>query len=132
MKAVYFPYKTYKGDFYPIIKIQLKGPSGVLITEAYVDSGASISIFSIGIASDLGIDYKKGKTRHTMVGDGNFMAFYVFTLPVKLGPFSFRAKIGFSPNLKAGINLIGQKDFFDRFVVTFNKRKRFVSFKPSR
>ena len=37
----------------------------------------------------------------------------------------------FSPQLGADMNLLGQKDIFDRFDITFIKRKNIISFKPT-
>ncbi len=129
-KPVTFPYKIYKRQAYPIIKILMEGPDGLLETEAYVDTGASISIFQTTVASDLGIDYSKGKISYTMVGDGSFIPFYVHTIPIKIGHVKFPARIGFSPSLGADFNLLGQKDIFDRFIVSFDRRKKIVSFQP--
>ena len=129
-KQIDFPYKVYKGEAYPIIRIQLKGPAGPLETEVYVDSGASISIFLAAIASDLGIDYTKGKINYIMVGDGSFIPVYMHTLPIKIGNIWLPANIGFSSHLGADFNLLGQKDIFDRFIVSFNRRKKTVSFQP--
>lgn len=130
MKNIHLPYKLYKGEFYPIIKITLKGPDGHLETEAYVDSGASTSIFLPAIAENLGIDYKKGKVTYTMVGDGGFIPVYLHKIPIWIGNIPLKATIGFSPHLGADFNLLGQKDIFDRFRVTFDKHKKMVSFQP--
>ena len=129
-KIIRFPYKIYKGELYPIIRVQMKGPGGYLETEAYVDSGASVSIFLATIASDLGIDYIKGKITYTMVGDGSFIPVYLHTIPIKLGHISFPATIGFSSHLGADFNLIGQKDCFDRFIISFDKKSGVISFSP--
>ncbi|MCM8779460.1 MAG: hypothetical protein NC834_06760 [Candidatus Omnitrophica bacterium] len=129
-KAIYFPYKSYKDEYYPIIKIQVKGPSGFLETEAYVDSGASISIFLMDFAFYLGIDYKKGKITYVMVGDGSFIPVYLHKLSLKLGNYTFFATVGFSAHLGADFNLLGQKDIFDRLKVIFDKRKKVVIFQP--
>ncbi len=129
-KTVLLPYKPYRGEYYPIVKIQIKGPKGFLETEAYVDSGASISIFLASFASYLGIDYAKGKISHIMVGDGGFIPVYTHTLPVKIGDIRFNAKIGLSPSLGADFNLLGQKDIFDRFKITFDRRNKAVAFQP--
>lgn len=127
-KPIYFPYKSYKSKYYPIIKLQVKGPVGFLETEVYVDTGASVSIFLTAFASYLGIDYTKGKMTYTMVGDGRFITVYLHKLRIKLGNYTFPATIGFSPQLGADFNLLGQKDIFDRFKVCFDKRKKIVSF----
>ena len=127
-KSAYFPYKYYKGGYYPIIKLQVKGPAGFLETQAYVDTGASVSIFLAAFASCLGIDYTKGKITYTMVGDGNFIPVYMHRLPIKLDNYAFTATIGFSSHLGADFNLLGQKDIFDRFKVCFDKREKMISF----
>ena len=127
MKKFDFPYKVYQKDAYPIINILLEGPNGPLETEAYVDSGASLSIFRTVTADHLGIDYTRGKVHYTMVGDGGFIPVYVHILPIRIGTVRFKARIGFSPSLGADFNLLGQKDIFDRFKVTFDKRNRRVS-----
>ena len=106
------------------------GPEGPLETEAYVDSGASFSIFSSSTAFNLGINYTKGKVTYIMVGDGSLIPVFLHIIPVRLKSYSFPAQIGFSAQLGGGFNLMGQKDFFDRFIVSFNSRKRTVSFKP--
>jgi len=129
-KKIKFSYKAYKREFYPIIKITLYGSTGPLETEAYVDSGASISIFLATIAADLGIDYTKGKISYTMVGDGSFIPVYLHTMRIRIGGSTCRATIGFSSHLGADFNLLGQKDIFDRFVVSFDKRKKIISFQP--
>lgn len=129
-RKIGFPYARYKKDFYPIIKIQVTGPAGPLETEVYVDTGASVSIFLTTIALDLGIDYTKGELVYSMIGDGGFIPVYLHTIPIKIGYVAFRARIGFSANLSADFNLLGQKDIFDSFIVTFDKRSRTVSFRP--
>ena len=128
MKSFHLPYKFYNGEFYPIIKIKLKGPQGIFDAEAYVDSGASTSIFMAEFASVLGIDYTRGQVSYTMVGDGSFIPFYVHRVPLQIGNVWVKAAIGFSSRLGAEFNLLGQKDIFDRFKVTFDKRNKRVSF----
>lgn len=129
-KLIKFPYKVYKEEFYPIIGIQIKGHYGTLATQTYVDTGASISIFLSSIASELGIDFNKGRVTYIMVGDGSFIPVYRHKIPIKIGHVWLNATIGFSDHLGADFNLLGQKDIFDRFVVTFNKRKKVISFQP--
>lgn len=129
-KKIEFSYKIYKGEFYPIINILIEGPRGLLETEAYIDTGASVSIFLTSIASDLGIDYTKGKLIYIMVGDGRFIPVYVHSLPIKIGYVKIRARIGFSPSLGADFNLLGQKDIFDHFIIKFDKQNKVIIFQP--
>jgi hypothetical protein len=129
-RQINFPYKIYKGAAYPIIKILAKGPDGPVETEAYVDSGASISIFLATVAYEMGLDFTKGKLKHIMVGDGSFIPVYLHRIPIRLDNAWLRTTIGFSSHLGADFNLLGQKDIFDRFAITFDKRNNRISFRP--
>jgi hypothetical protein len=125
-----FPYKIYKNVACPIISIGIKGHRSWLLTEAYIDSGASISVFLDKIARDLEIDYLKGKTIYTTVGDGSLIPVYLHKLPVRIGNISFEATIGFSPRLGIGFNLLGRQDIFNRFDITFSDSQKTISFLP--
>jgi len=130
MKQINCPYKRFKGGYYPIIDIQMKGLRGIYRTAAFVDSGASTSIFLSSVADGLGIDSTQGRLTYSMVGDGSYIPIYLHTIPVKIGHIWIRAKIGFSSHLGVDVNLLGQKDIFDRFKVTFDRRRKIVSFHP--
>lgn len=60
MRPLTFPYKIYKGTPCPIISVELFGLKQSIRSEAYVDSGAFYSIFSVNEAHGLDIDYLKG------------------------------------------------------------------------
>ena len=55
MRGITFPYKTYRGILCPIVSVGLKGSFGWIDTEAYVDSGAFLSIYSLHESSGLGL-----------------------------------------------------------------------------
>ena len=130
MKKIQLPYKQFKGGYYPVIDIWMKGPTGIYEVEAFVDSGASTSIFRSTVADELGINYIRGRVTYSMVGDGSYIPIYLHKVPIKIGNIWLRAAIGFSSHLGVDINLLGQKDIFDRFIVSFDKRRRIVSFQP--
>ena len=130
MRSIAFPYKTYRGIPCPIVSIGLKGPSGWIQAEAYVDSGAFLSIFSLNEADGLGLDYRNGQATRVTVGDGGVIPVYVHRLPIQLGPAVRRAAIGFSPKLGVGFNLLGRQDIFTHFDVTFSDATRTVTFRP--
>ncbi|OIN97314.1 hypothetical protein AUJ66_03735 [Candidatus Desantisbacteria bacterium CG1_02_38_46] len=131
MRPLTFPYISLHGKHpLPIIPLELKGPLGWKETMAYVDSGASFSIFSINEAHRLGIDYITGKEFMITVGDGSSIPVYLHRLSAKISRVSFKATIGFSPRLGVGFNLLGRKDVFERFDVTFSDSRRIVIFSP--
>ena len=131
-EPIVFPYKTYKNHPCPIIKITLYGPDGSCDTEAYVDSGASISIFSLVDAQRIGINYVKGKKTYFVVGDSSLIPVYLHRFGVKIASVDFKATIGFSPRLGVGFNLIGRKDFFNHFDITFSDSRKMVIFLPAK
>ncbi len=95
-----------------------------------MDSGAFVSIFSLNEAAGLGLDYLKGKETFVTVGDGGLIPVYVHRLRVQIGSIAFNAAIGFSPRLGVGFNLLGRRDIFTRFDVTFRDARQLVSFRP--
>jgi hypothetical protein len=128
---IIFPYKKLFNDFYPIIDVCVKSPHKTVQTEAFVDTGASTSVFHTAIAEKLGIDYTKGTRGFTMVGDGSYIPIFHHKLPIRIGKIWVKTTIAFSPQLGADINLLGQKDIFDYFDITFSKHRRVISFKPN-
>jgi hypothetical protein len=110
VRAIKFAYKIHKGIACPIIPVEIKG----VRIDAYVDSGAFLSIFSTQEAEVLGIEYQKGQKAMVMVGDGTLIPVFSWILPINIGNINFRATIGFSPRLGIGFNLLGRKDIFER------------------
>lgn len=114
-------------DFAPIIFLKILGKyDDWLEVDAYIDSGASFSIFSAKHAAILGIDSTKGKLQHVTVGDGGLLAVYLHTLKVHIAGEHISAVIGFSKQLGVGFNLLGRKSFFEYFKICFNDKQRFV------
>ncbi len=124
-----FPYQQRHGRYLPIIPIRLKSVDGEWITfDAFVDSGASYSIFTAEIGEILGLDVESGKKIYVTVGDGSLITVYLHELEVKIGEIIFKATVGFSKQLGIGFNIIGRKDFFERFKVCFDEREKVVEF----
>ena len=127
MRAVAFPYQQRRDQWLPIIPVTLFGPAGPLQTEAYLDSGALMSIVDQALAEALGIPLLHARTQRFVVGDGRLIHGRVVTLPLQVGPFRFRAALAFSSELKVGFNLLGRRDFFERFdEVAFQEKRRQV------
>lgn len=123
-----FPYLMVQPGLYgPIVTLDVCGRQGNWInTEAYVDSGATYSIFDADTAAILGFQLNQGRKMFIVVGDGNRIPVYLFQLPVNFSGYKFRATIGFSEKLGVGFNLLGRHSFFDKFRVCFNDRERLL------
>jgi hypothetical protein len=129
-QPIVFPYKIYKDFPCPIIKFELSSQIKRIETEAYVDSGASVSLFSIIDAQRLKLDYTRGEETFSTVGDGGIIQIFLHKLQVKIGDVSFKATVGFSPRLGVGFNLIGRRDFFNHFDITFSDSNKTITFLP--
>ena len=130
MRPVVFSYKIFRKTPCPIISFAIKGPKKWFGIEAYVDSGAFISIFAYKDAFRIGINPEKGRKIFVTVGDGGSIPVYLHKLDVKIGNIPFKATIGFSARLGVGFNLLGRKDIFTHFDVTFSDRKTTIIFNP--
>lgn len=115
-----FDYLNVRGKFLPIIPIEIKGKKEWVQLRAFADSGATQSIFHSEFADVLGIILEKGKRFNIMVGDGSFIPIFSHKLDVKFAGEKFKAEIGFSKRLGVEFNILGRKDFFDRFVFSFD------------
>ncbi len=113
-----------------MVEIGIQGTARWDTARAYVDSGASVSIFSAEVADRLGVRLKDGKLSTLTIGDGGSMEIHVHRLNVQLGPYRLLANIGFSEQLGIGFNLLGREDFFKRFDVTFSDSKQHLTFQP--
>jgi len=127
-RSVNFPYKIFKGTACPIVPVEIAGYS----IDLYVDSGAFVSILTVKSAESIGIEFQKGRLIPVTVGDGNTIPVYLHELPVKIAEVSFKATIGISDKLGVGFNLLGRKDVFERFIVSFDDRRKLIRFLPNR
>ena len=125
MKEYIFEYRKYKGRFHPIIPVVLFARVPIQL-EAYVDSGASLSIFSYREEFEIGPE--KGNLFYVTVGDGGSIPVYVHSMEIEIGKERFNAEIGFSKRLGIGFNIIGRRDVFDIFDICFSDKKREIRF----
>ena len=125
-----FPYIQERSKFLPIISLQIKSKVKVdwITFDAFVDSGASYSIFKAEIGDILGLEMEKGNKILITVGDGSLIVVYIHRLIIQIGDEEFEAEIGFSKQLGIGFNIIGRKDIFERFKVCFDEKEKVVEF----
>lgn len=111
-----FPYI----DQEPIIFLGIQTKSNKwLRVQAYVDSGASVSVFGADIAKYLGINLTTGIPEYLIIGDGSKMKVYIHKIKVKFLDSLLEAKIAFSDGFGISTNLLGQRSFFDNFTFCF-------------
>ena len=130
MHPVIFQYKIFDRIPCPIVDIGIRGVGVWRKIDAYVDSGASLSIFSSVDADRLGLKMKDGRKRFAGGIGGKSIPIYVYRLMVQFGPQKFYANIGFTDELGVGFNLLGREDFFSHFDITFSDVNRRLTFQP--
>ena len=130
MRSLVFPYKQLGRYLFPIIPVTLFSRNIIFKTEAYVDSGASYSIFRSEIMEALDLRKEQGRLRMLKAADGNPITCRVFRLPIRIADVKIRAVVAFSDELNVGFNLLGRQAIFSNFEeVAFNERQKTVIFR---
>ena len=125
LSRVEFPYlKDAQGRYAPIVYLQVWTGNRWVYLQAYVDSGASWSVFHVDVAQLLGVKLSRAKRRYVTLGNGSVIPIYHHPIKVRFAGMEFAAPAGFSDALRIGFNLLGRAGFFDRFAMCFNDRAR--------
>lgn len=128
MPIIKMRYKSYKRQLVPIITVGIHYKNIWYPVEAYVDSGATYSIFSNKVADRIGLEFKQGKLIYPQVGDGGSIPAYLHEVDIQLGKERMSGIIGFSEKLGIGFNLLGRISLFDQFKVCFDEKRYLVTF----
>jgi len=130
MPVVIYRYKELKGLRVPIITLAIRYGERWHPVEAYVDSGATYSVFTVQVADRIGLAYRSGQRTYVQVGDGSFIPVYLHDLEVQIGKHRLRAPLGFSERLGVRFNLLGRMGIFSHFRVCFDEDNFVVTFSP--
>lgn len=77
MRSIVFPYAVHKGIKIPSIPLALKISGQWRKFWAFVDSGATFSIFKAEEVESFDFPWQKGSLKHVQVGDGSFIPVYL-------------------------------------------------------
>ena len=125
-----FRYKKYApGVLRPVIPIEVIKNSKEVPYEVLVDSGADICIFDAQIAEILGIDVVKGERQEISGLTGFPEYYYLHTIEIKVGGREYKSEVGFMSMRNNAYGIVGQKGFFDKFVVKFDLQKEDLELK---
>ncbi len=138
MKFKYFKFplakkSTFFGTalFKPIIPVAISHKGKESRYAALVDSGADFCIFDGEVGEQLGIDVRSGvlETFGGIQEKGGAQAF-LHKVTLQVGGWDYTTTVGFSYDIaKHGFGILGQKGFFDIFVVKFDLRKEVIELK---
>lgn len=130
MPVATYRYKQLKGLRVPIITLGIRYGEKWYPVGAYVDSGATFSVFTAQVADRLGLAYRSGRRMYVQVGDGSFIPIYLHDLEVQVGKHRLVVPLGFSDRLGVRFNLLGRMGIFGYFKVCFDERDLVVTFSP--
>jgi len=117
----------------PIIPIEIIYKNQRVKYEVLVDSGADGNIFDAEIGEILNIDIQKGEKRSVGGITGVREDYYVHPIIVDVGGWKYKTEAGFLINItRLGYGVVGQKGFFDIFVVKFDLIKEIIELRERR
>ncbi|MCM8794644.1 MAG: hypothetical protein NC819_02430 [Candidatus Omnitrophica bacterium] len=134
MPTVRFAYKSYFGNLAPIIPLRVLGGASehrwrrILV---YVDSGAAYSILTVENARKLGLLKIKARRLAVTTSGGQIHRISLHRLWVKLGNDRFSVTFGVPRGFDIAFNLLGRRDFFSRYQVSFDDSKGVLLFTRS-
>jgi len=121
-----FKYREYGEAKRPVIPVILLNHGSYIRCEVLVDSGSDRCYFDADIADILGIRPEECNTSEVLGVGGKVSKYFTHPVTIVVGDTSYRVDAGFMPFLGGGVvsyGFVGQKGFFDHFVVKFNHKK---------
>ncbi len=127
-----FSYKKYgPGVLRPVIPIEIVYKNRSVPYEVLVDSGADSCIFDAQICEILGVDVTSGEKSFVGGITGVAKSYYIHEVSIKVGGWLHKIRAGFLPGIaRLGYGVVGQKGFFDLFVVKFDLLKEEIELQP--
>ena len=138
MKFRYFKFPLpEKSEFFgasilrPIIPLDVTVGDITVAYAALIDSGADFCIFDSGFGEILGIDVQSGKRIQFGGVQANMPSqAYLHEITISIGGSRHKILAGFSYDIAShGYGLLGQKGFFDKFIVKFDLLKEEIELK---
>jgi hypothetical protein len=127
-----FKYKRYGTILRPVIPIILRNGDAALGYEVLVDSGADLCLFDEEIGYAIGIDVRKGRRQEVFGVGGKSSIYFLHPVTIEVGGWAHKIEAGFMPNVAGHVmpyGLVGQKGFFNIFVVKFDLLKEDIELK---
>lgn len=116
-----FRYKKIQGVSRPVIPIKIYYHSRSVTYEVLVDSGADVCMFDAEVGDALGIPFFDGQSGEVSGVTGVTKPYYIHPVTISVGDKSFEVEAGFLSNVsRFGYGVVGQRGFFDQFVVSFD------------
>ena len=115
-----FPYRHYREAGAPVIPIKVLAGHRWRRIWGYLDSGAAYSILTVAEARKLGLLRIKARRMAVTTSGGQTHQISLHRLWVKLGNDRFSVTFGVPRGFDVDSNLLGRRDLFRRYVVSFD------------
>ncbi len=116
----------------PIIPIQVRGRRRWHTILTYVDSGASCSILRPEEAKRLGVADLLPRRVSIATSGGRTMEIKLYRMAARIGTWQRVVTFGVPQGFDLQFNLLGRKDVFEHFTITFHDRAGAITFVPDR
>lgn len=126
-----FPYMQYGPNPRPVIPVVISNKGKKVSEMALIDSGSDMCVFDANIARVLGIDNSTGQ-QHTIGGLGGTQhESFTHTVTLIVGKQSVTVPVAFMRQVSGAFQygILGQRGFFENFLIKFDLSKREVSVK---
>lgn len=130
--AIRVPYRRYREGMAPIIPLKVRAGKRWRTILTYVDSGAAYSILTVKEARRLGLLKIKARRVAVTTSSGRTQSISLHRLWVKLEEHRFSVTFGVPRGFDVDFNLLGRRDLFRRYVVSFDDTHGFVTFSSHR
>lgn len=126
-----FRYKKYgPGILRPVIPIEVIYKNKSVPYEVLIDSGADFCIFDAQIGEILGTPIEEGEKFEVAGITGEKEPVYFHLLEIKVGGWTCKIKAAFLKKIGPfGYGVVGQKGFFDKFIIKFDLLKEEIELK---
>jgi len=117
--------RTREGEiiYRPAIYFYLQGTDGNwYLFDAYLDSGADVSLFTKSDCEFLGRQLREGKEKFIGGISGGLMRAFLHKVPLRIGEVIIKAEIGFA-EIEEVPRLLGRKTIFPHFRICFDEDK---------
>ena len=108
----------------PLVSVRLHGPTGIVLVDALLDSGADSCVFDASIGKAIGA-VPKGSLPTTFrgIGNGHLQGWaHAVRIEILGAQDQIEVMAGFTEGL--GISaILGQEGFFDHYKITFERQK---------
>lgn len=128
-REVIYSYLKLVDAYYPIVPVRLKYRLRAIETSGLLDSGATISVFDMALAEELGIKLKN-KHRVPLEGVGGSIYGYIKKIRIEVAGSTITAPVVFVQQVGAPYHLLGRQGIFKHFEVSFLEKDRLVRFDP--